>query len=157
MTISEADLTKSLGLSRHWLSKLRKKHLTASTDFFYDQEAGNTVMITEQGQTKLREILNLSSAVKSEEHSPANAVTHGPPAAQLLTISRLCLNPRLLEATNSTGQITNVLVRNNQLYRLSDPILVIPSPTVPNHFQATGPTPRFKGDPLYRRQLQNLS
>lgn len=89
--ISEIDLSETVGISRTDLKKLRAKNLTPGVDWVHQH--GEPVMITVDGQEKLRKILENGGAVAMPDHNG-----HQPKQMHRLIVVRRCINSKILLA-----------------------------------------------------------
>ncbi len=158
MEISESDLAKELNIQRGTLSVFRKTRMEKGEDWFRDKAQGNRVIITETGIKKIQTIMKLERGdvnARDDSVSPTNGAVKVQPsiAPTLLSVSKLYMNPFLLEAKDENGAVYKVQVASNLIYSQNDKLYAIPDPIHRGYFVQHGPKPNQKGDHHYKFRL----
>lgn len=157
---AEAKLADTIGVSRTDLRTFRNKSLKRGEDWRKQRKGsyGHWVLFSEEAVKAITEHFGIQGAKLDTariEPPPSNGTA---PQAEmpLVKVSAICLNVRRINAVDERGKVFEVLVGNNEVWAIGNPLRVKVSEVNKMFWECAHKPPRYRGDPIYK-QANGLS
>ena len=173
--IPEVKVSERLGIPRLKLVALRSKHLKRGKDWRRSKAQGRKILWTAGGLERFCAILGLVTPhIVCEEGAEKQGASSGgpsdplnqpngmakdatgstPAAPVLLTVTKLPMNPYVLNATDAEGKTYLVRVPSNLVYAIGNRLRALPDGTTIGLYRVISQPPRFRGDSYHDVQFR---
>lgn len=141
--ITEAELSKKLGINRESVAARRKRFLTRSEDWY---KAGRTIVYSKIGAERLIKTVGVSLPVKEEK--ALTAPSNGHSEEMLTFIQGGFPNRRIIKAKRKNGELVMVRVKSSENFTSKDhrgEPMTFPARQEGGIWAIARPTPRWRG------------